>query len=187
MAVIDQSATWAKVVERLASEADAVLRRNLELLLTHMRAEAALDLPVLMSTVSEAAEYHTYGSDDATDPTGKPAVQRFYEDFAASGAHKLQHELDRLVVDRDCIVTEGTMRMAWPGRVLLAKGIEVDDPSAEYLYQARLAILWPIGPDGLFTGEDSYVAGDGFAGIADRKIDPADVVLFEPAGTSGSV
>jgi hypothetical protein len=186
MAVIDQAVTWAKVEARLASEADPVLRRNLELLLTHMQAEAALDLPVLMSTVSEAAEYHTYGSDDATAPKGKAAVQRFYEDFAASGAHKLQHELDRLVVDRDCIVTEGTMRMAWPGRVLLAMGIEVDDPGADYLYEARLAILWPIGPDGLFTGEDSYTAGDGFAGIANRKIDPADIVSFEPAGTSAS-
>jgi hypothetical protein len=186
MAVIDQSTTWAKVEERLASEANPVLRRNLELLLTHMQAEAALDLPVLMSTVSEAAEYHTYGSEDATNPKGKPAVQRFYEDFAASGAHKLQHELDRLVVDRECIVTEGTMRMAWPGRVLAASGIEVDDPSADYLYEARLAILWPIGPDGLFTGEDSYTAGDGFAGIANRKIDPADIVTFDPAGTSAS-
>ena len=177
MAVIDQAVTWAKVEARLASEADPVLRRNLELLLTHMQAEAALDLPVLMSTVSEAAEYHTYGSDDATAPKGKAAVQRFYEDFAASGAHKL-------VVARDCIVTEGTMRMAWPGRVLLAMGIEVDDPGADYLYEARLAILWPIGPDGLFTGEDSYTAGDGFAGIADRRIDPADVVGVEPAGSS---
>jgi hypothetical protein len=63
-------------------------------------------------------------------------------------------------------------------------GIEVDDPGADYLYEARLAILWPIGPDGLFTGEDSYTAGDGFAGIADRKIDPADIVGVEPAGSS---
>ena len=35
-----------------------------------------------------------------------------------------------------------------------------------------MAIIWPIDEEGLFIGEDSYVATDGFAGIADRKIDP---------------
>ena len=45
-----------------------------------------------------------------------------------------------------------------------------------------MAVLWPIGPDGLFIGEDSYTGGDGFAGIAERKIDPAEIVMYEPAG-----
>jgi hypothetical protein len=61
-------------------------------------------------------------------------------------------------------------------------GIEVDDLDSDYLYETRMAILWPIGPDGLFIGEDSYVGGDGFEGIAGRKIDPADIVLYEPVG-----
>jgi hypothetical protein len=60
-------------------------------------------------------------------------------------------------------------------------GIEVDDPDADYLYEARMAILWPLDENGLFIGEDSYVGGDGFEGIADRKIDPDDVVLYRPA------
>jgi hypothetical protein len=29
---------------------------------------------------------------------------------------------------------------------------------------------------GLARGEDTYTGGDGFAGIADRKVDPADIV-----------
>ena len=45
MAVIDQTRTWAKVEKRLETESDPVLRRNLELLLTHMKAEVVLDLP----------------------------------------------------------------------------------------------------------------------------------------------
>ena len=40
-----------------------------------------------------------------------------------------------------------------------------------------MAILWPLDDDGLFIGEDSYVGGNGFDGIADRKIDPAEIVL----------
>lgn len=180
MPVIDQHRTWRKVEERLATETDPVLRRNLELLLQHMKAEASLDMEALMATVSEDARYENFGDATAT-LIGKAAVQKFYEDFAASGAHKLHLDLDRLVVDRHCILTEGLMRMAYPGRTLAFRGIEVDDPDAYYLFEAHMAIIWPIGPDGLFIGEDSYSGGDGFAGIADRKIDPADIVVFEPA------
>jgi hypothetical protein len=112
---------------------------------------------------------------------GKAAVQKFYEDFAASGAQKLQLDIERLIVDRDCILTEGVMRMAYPGRTLSARGIEVDDLDADYLFETRMAVVWPIDEHGLFIGEDSYTAGDGFAGIAERKIDPSEVVVYRPA------
>lgn len=180
MAVIDQHRTWAKVEERLTTETDPILRRNLELLLTHMKAEAAADVPTLMSTVAETAVYETYAQDPETWPRGKAAVQKFYEDFAASGAQKLVYDLDYLVVDRRCIVTDGTMRMAWPGRTLEAMGIEVDDPDSDYFYQARMSVTWPITEDGLFDGENTYIGGDGFAGIAERKLGPEDIVLYQP-------
>lgn len=179
-AVIDQSLTWRKVEERLDTETDPVLRRNLELLLEHMKAEATLDMDRLMATVSEHALYQNFVATGAYDLVGKAAVQQFYENFAASGAHKLHLDIDRLVVDRHCILTEGVMRMAYPGRTLLATGIEVDDPDAHYLYEARMAIIWPIGEDGLFIGEDSYTGSNGFDGIAERKIDPAEIVTYQP-------
>jgi hypothetical protein len=179
MPVIDQRVTWQRTEERLGVETEPVLRRNLELLLQHQKAEAALDMERLMATVSENARYESFG-DEGSVVVGKPAVRKFYEDFAASGAYKLQFETDRLIVDQHCILTEGVMRMAWPGQTLLARGIDVDDPDADYLYEARMAILWPIGEDGLFIGEDTYVGGDGFTGIAGRKIDPSDIVLYRP-------
>lgn len=180
MPVIDQSVTWRKVEQRLAGEHDPVLRRNLELLLQHMQAEAAQDMERLMATVSERARYEFFG---AAMPTlvGKEAVHGFYTAFAASGAHKLQLDVDRLIVDRDAILTEGVMRMAYPGSTLLAMGIEVDDPDAHYLYETRMAVLWPIDESGLFIGEDTYTGADGFAGIADRKLDPADIAVWAPA------
>lgn len=177
MAIIDQHRTWKKVEERLAVETDPILRRNLETLLQHMKAEAALDMERLMATVSENAKYQNFAQ-GGTGPVGKAEVQRFYEDFAAGGAEKLQHDLDRLVVDKHCILTEGVMRMAWPGTTLVAMGIEVDDPDADYLYETRMAILWPLDEHGLFIGEDSYVGGNGFEGIANRKVDPADIILY---------
>jgi hypothetical protein len=39
-----------------------------------------------------------------------------------------------------------------------------------------MATLWPISADGLFTGEDTYTGGNGFDGIASRKLAPGDVV-----------
>ena len=181
MAVIDQHLTWRKVEERLEREDDPVLRRNLEMLLKHMKAEAALDLPTLMSTVSERAIYRNFTPEGSFGPVGKAAVRQFYEEFAASGAEKLQLDIDRLVIDRDCLLTEGVMRIAYPGRTLQARGIAVDDLDADYLFETRMAVVWPIDEHGLFIGEDSYAAGDGFAGIAARKLDPSDIVVSSPA------
>jgi hypothetical protein len=176
MAVIDQNLTWSVVEERLAAETDPVLRRNLELLLVHMKAEARGDLDTLMATVAEDAHYDAYGAPPESSPRGKAAVRKFYEDFITSGATKLQFAIDRLVVDKHCILTEGVMRMAYPGATLAARGIPVDDTDASYLYEARMATLWPINEDGLFIGEDTYTGGNGFAGIETRKLAPGDIV-----------
>jgi Sigma-70 region 2 len=72
--------------------------------------------------------------------------------------------------------TEGLMRMAYPGRTLVARGVEVDDPDACYLYEARMAVLWPMDDNGRVRGEDTYTSGDGFARIADRKLRPEDIL-----------
>ena len=174
--VIEQSRTWAAVEARLDRESDPVLVRNLEAVLSHMKSEAAGDLDGLLVTLSDAASYHAWGAPPAGSPTGKAQVRRFYEDFIASGATRLAFDIDHLVVDRDCILTEGVMRMAYPGSTLAARGIAVDDETAFYLYEARMATLWPFDENGLIVGEDTYTGGDGFAGIADRKLDPADIV-----------
>jgi len=180
MAVIDQKLTWAKVEERLATETDPVLRRNLEMLLQHMKAEATLDMDSLMATVSPKARYEFFG-DAPTLIEGKAAVQGFYENFAASGASKLHLDIRRLVVDRHCIVTEGVMRMAYPGATLQAMGMAIDDVNAYYLYETDMAIIWEIADDGLFIGEDSYTGKDGFAGITERKLTDADIAVYQAA------
>jgi hypothetical protein len=174
--VIDQAVTWRKVEERLATEADPILRRNLEVLLAHMKSESQGDLDGLLTTLSDDVHYHAYGAPESSSPVGKDGVRVFYENFIASGAGRLQLDIDRLVVDRDCILTEGVMRMAYPGRTLQAMGIAVDDPDASYLYEARMATLWPFDADGKVLGEDTYTGSDGFAGIAERKLDEGDIV-----------
>lgn len=174
--LIDPNRTWAKVEERLAAETDPILRRNLATVLEHMRAEAVGDLDGLLMTLSDDVHYHAYGTDEPLlNPDGRDAVRAFYEAFIASGATRLQFEIDRLVVDRDCVVTEGVMRMAYPGGTLQARGIAVDDPDAYYLYEARMCTLWPIDEHGLARGEDTYTGSDGFAGIEHRKLSPDQI------------
>jgi hypothetical protein len=182
MTLIDPNRTWAAVEERLARETDPVLARNLATVLEHMQAEAAGDIDRLMATLADDVHYHAYGTTErALNPSGQGEVRGFYDAFVASGATRLQFLIDRLVVDRDCIVTEGVMRMAYPGRTLASRGITVDDPDAFYLYEARMCTLWPFDEHGLARGEDTYTGGDGFAGIAARRLDAADVGAARPA------
>src|SRR5437016_3591931 len=62
--VIDQAVTWRKVEDRLAVETDPVLRRNLEVVLAHMKAESAGDVDGLLDTLSDDVHYHAYGAPD---------------------------------------------------------------------------------------------------------------------------
>jgi ketosteroid isomerase-like protein len=177
MAVIDCNATWVPLEERLATETDPILRRNLEIVIAHAKAEARADLDSLLATLSENPVYRL-GPPGAPrmNPRGHDEIREYYTNFVASGATQLQHAMERVVVDRHMVLTEGPLRIAYPGATLIAMGIEVDDPQAFYLYEARMAILWPIDDKGLIIGEESYHDRDGFAGIADRKLAPGDIV-----------
>ena len=74
------------------------------------------------------------------------------------------------------ILTEGTMRIAYPGALLAQMGHTVDDSDAFYLYETRMAVVWPMDENGLvLVGEDSYISGDGFVGIAARKLALGDI------------
>jgi hypothetical protein len=77
--VIDPNGTWRKVEERLRMETDPRLRRNLDVVLEHMKAEAVGDLDRLMATVSEAAHWHAYGSPPDSSPEGKSTVRQYYQ------------------------------------------------------------------------------------------------------------
>jgi hypothetical protein len=173
---IDPRKTWRMVEERLGGESDPVRKRNLETLLAHMKAEAVPDVEALMATIAAEPAYHAWGTADPLySPKGRDSVRQFYTAFAASGAHRLEFDMDRLVVDAHCVVTEGVMRIAYPGVILGLLGHEVDDPEAFYLFETRMCVVWPMDEQGLVIGEDSYVGGDGFAGIADRKLRPEDL------------
>ena len=177
MPVIEQTRTWAAVEERLATETDPILRRNLELVLAHMKAEAAGDLDGLLVTLADDAELPRLRRPAARAARrARPKCAGSTRTSSPPARPGLQLDIDRLIVDKHCILTEGVMRMAYPGSTLAARGIAVDDESAYYLYEARMATLWPFNDDGMIVGEDTYTGGNGFDGIADRKLAPEDIV-----------
>ena len=178
--------TWTLIEERLKTETDPTRRRNLELVLAHMKAEARADIEGVVATLCEKPRYiiHSNPDEAVMNPTGsKDAVRAFYDlTIVQTGAHRLEFACDRVVVDDASVFTEGVMRMAYPGKTLQAMGIEVDDLDAYYLSEARMGVVWPVDPDEeRLTGEEVYSSGDVFEGIADRKISLADVAQLEPA------
>lgn len=177
---LDPNNTWTLVEKRLADETDPVLRQNLELVLEHMKCEAKADIEGVVATLVDEPVYVMHDSPDESvmNPKGsKDAVRAFYDaSIVQTGAHRLELDCERVIVDKDAVVTEGIMRMAYPGATLGAMGIEVDDPKAYYLYETRMSVVWPVDrAAGKLIGEESYTGQDGFAGIADRKLSAGDI------------
>ena len=183
---MNPNVTWKAVEARYLAEQNPRHKRNLELVLAHMQAEARADIEGVVATLTEKPRYRTYGSDGNAllNPEGsKDAVRAFYDaTIVQTGAHRLEFAVDRIIVDDDAVFTEGLMRMAYPGTTLAAMGIEVDDPDAYYVGESRMGIVWPLDHDeDRLTGEEVYSAGDAFEGIAQRKISLEDITALESA------
>ncbi|MFC9894258.1 nuclear transport factor 2 family protein [Nocardia sp. NPDC127579] len=183
MAVIDPTRTWALVEQRLTATTDARQRRVLGIVLEHMKAEAVPDLDGLMRTLVSEPAYHFWNAGQDIGPKGYDGVRGYYADFVASRSNVLEFEIDRLVVDDDCVVTEGYLKQIYPGAYADRIGLPVDDPEADYLVVFRQLLLWPVTADGLIRGEDSYHSGP----VEVRKLAfdelPAEYVELVHSGT----
>lgn len=186
--LIDPRKNWRMAEIHLAAEKDPRRRRILETLIAHAKAEAVAHFPALMETVSPQAHYRSYATPDpatneAQSPRGKEAVAAYYSAIVESGCHFIEHDVDRMAVGSDTLTTEGELKMAYPGVVLGAMGIEVPDPAALYLYEQRLLIVWEFDEAGRVLCEDSYSGGGaGFEGIDQRPVRSDQIYRFGPGG-----
>ncbi|MEU6658137.1 hypothetical protein [Streptomyces sp. NPDC046821] len=159
MAVIDPQRTWAPIEERLSVTKDERHRVVLNAVLEHMKAEAVPDLDRLMATLAPAPDYHFWFDGHDHGPKTTDGVRTYYADFVATRSNVLEYEIDRLVLDDHCLVTEGYLKQIYPGSYAAQLGIPVDDESADYLVVRRQLLLWPVDENGLIVGEDSYSSG----------------------------
>ncbi|MFE3189711.1 nuclear transport factor 2 family protein [Nocardia sp. NPDC059240] len=159
MAIVDPAKTWEPLEQRLAVTTNERHRQVLSIVIEHMKAEAEPDLDGLMRTLVAEPDYHFWNAGQDVGPKGWAGVHDYYAAFVASKSNILEFALDRLLVDDDCVVTEGYLKQIYPGAYAAQIGIPVDDPDADYLITFRQLLLWPVDANGLIVGEDSYHSG----------------------------
>jgi hypothetical protein len=177
MLAIDQDKGWKAVEARLDATTDPRHRLLLTNLRDHLLAEATADFDKLLGTLAADPEYHFWidGNGFGGGPKGLPAVTSHYKNLYVERRHVLEYDIERIVVDDATIVTEGWFRQVYPGRVLLDRGADVDDPDGAYLVSVRLVLFWPYDGDGRLVGEDSYANGAMFSAECIRELEPSEV------------
>ena len=146
---IDPRKNWALAEQRLSAETDPRRRQILGTLIAHAKAEAKPDFDALLATVSPRAHYHAFASDDeAHSLKGKDGVAAYYKAIVDSGCGFIEHAQDRLVIDQNSLTSEGELKMAYPGTILEAMGIEVPSAKDFYIYEQRLLIVWDFDETG---------------------------------------
>ena len=183
---IEPTSGYRAVDARLARTTNERHRLVLGVLRDHLYAECTKDFPLLLSTLSADPDYHFWieGAGFGAGPKGLAAVTAHYENLYRENRHVCDYRIERIVVDDDCIVTEGWFDQVFPGRVLESRGVAIDDPDAVYALRMRLLLLWPYDADGKLVGEDSYSNGSMYAPENLRKLAPEEVPaqFFEAVG-----
>jgi len=152
----DPSRTWKVVQEKLNRTTNPRHRAMLQELLDHARGEVEGDLERVMGTLSANPAYRGVRS-GPKQPVGTDEIRDFYvNEVFGGGRFCIEGNKDRIVVDDDTIITEGTMRVMLWGRDLERQGAPVDDRDAVYLMTVRLLIVWPFDRDGKIIGEESW-------------------------------
>ena len=160
---IDPSMGWRLVTARLERTENSRHRMMLDVVITHLKAEASLHLEGLLVGLAETPEYHMWGSGRDTGPKGLPAIRQYYTELVEARRGVLEYAIERIVVDDDCVVTEGFIRAYQTGAVARAFGYDVPKLDATYLVSYRALVLWPFNQEGELVGEDGYGAVDATA------------------------
>lgn len=171
MAVIDTSLTWELVEKRLAETTNERHRVVLGAVLHHMKLERDADLDGLIETLSANPDYHFWIDGQDLGPKGRDGVRAYYAGLVQGRMSVMEFEMDRLLVDDNCLITEGFLKQIYPGAIAQAMGFDVDDPNGDYLIVFRQLVLWPVDENGYIEGEDSYHNGP----VSITKLAPEDL------------
>ena len=157
--LIDRTKMFGLLEERIATTTNPRHLLMLNRVLQHAKGEAALDVDLVMSTLTANPRYVAWGAPADMSPVGRDAVRSFYEDtIVGGGQYFLELDMDRIVVDDDTLVTEGNFRSLYYGADAAARGFPVEDPEGFYVLSMRMLIVWPFDADGYIIGEETYAA-----------------------------
>jgi hypothetical protein len=157
--LIDRTKMFGLLEERIAKTTNPRHLMMLNRVLQHAKGEAALDVDLVMSTLTANPRYVAWGAPADMSPVGREAVRSFYEEtIVAGGQYFLELDMDRIVVDDDTLVTEGNFRSLYYGADAAKRGFPVEDPEGFYVLSMRMLIVWPFDAEGFIIGEETYAA-----------------------------
>jgi hypothetical protein len=192
---LDLKSNTRTLRERLRTETNPLLRRNIATVIRHIEGEIANQVDLTMSTMVPEPAIRSFFSSLIGRYDPKPASQssrsKKHESYMAvegGAAVRAMYDMvcdmrlvwthfdvDRLVVDTHCIVQEGLFHVPTIGAGLKALGRTVEDEKALYLGIGHFVVIFPFDVNsGLLLGEDIYVDPTTFDGAETRKIDPDD-------------
>jgi hypothetical protein len=172
MGIIEPGVAWRRLGERLATTDNARQRAMLETVIEHLEAEAAMSLDRLLATLAPEPKYHLWANGADYGPKSREGVAAYYTQLVTDNRAVLEFDIDRIVVDDHCVVTEGWIRAINKGAIAKARGWTVDDDDADYLVTQRVVIFWPFDEAGRMIGEDGYANLDP---KAVRKLDKSEL------------
>ncbi|MBI1179899.1 MAG: nuclear transport factor 2 family protein [Alphaproteobacteria bacterium] len=174
---VDPTRTWAAVEAAYEAATNPRHKKLLKEVRDHMKTEVCGEIDALMATLTAEPQYHIWGQGPDRGPKGREAVLAFYTTLIGSGGNLFEFNVEKIIVDDDAVVTEGTLRNTHAGSVLLAAGVrevngEPVDAGATYVSSAQLLTVWPADPDGKLIGEDIYFGTNPFDRL--DRLAPAD-------------
>jgi hypothetical protein len=179
MGIVEQGLAARRLRERLAKTESPRQRAMLETVIEHLEAEAAMSLDRLLATLAPEPKYHLWANGADYGPKSLEGVAAYYGQLVEDNRGVLEFDIDRIVVDDECIVTEGWIRAINRGAIAKARGWIVDDDQGDYLVTQRAVILWPFNEAGQMVGEDGYANLDP---RAVRELDKSELPATYTAG-----
>lgn len=177
MSLIEPFASWLPLEARAAEEPAGPGRRLLELVRAHMEHEIRGEIEPLMATLTDEPAYH-FWNDEPSVLEGYDQIRGFYEGMIASGTNQFEVVVERIVVDRGGVITEGQVKQVYTGAMAAAMGLtELDGVALAaddlVLTTTQLITVWPAAADGKLLGEDIYFGHSPFRNAV--RITPADL------------
>jgi hypothetical protein len=181
MPKIEPHASWLPLEERAKREAEPRVRALLRAVRDHMEHEIRGDLELLMATLTAEPVYHFWNPAGSFKLEGAAAVRGFYTSMIAAGGNQFEVVVEKIVADRDNVITEGQVKQVQTGTALIAAGRKevggaAVKPDELFLTRAQLVTVWPGAADGKLVGEDIYFGEDALASAV--RITRADLPAY---------
>jgi hypothetical protein len=157
----DAGQTWTSFEQFRDRASTPRQSQILQTVIDHSRAEVAGDLDEVMKTLVEDPRYHDYGVFPGvvgdTGPKGIGPVTENYETMVENGSYIIESTKERVIIDDERLVSEGSFRQILTADAARAIGFVGAEATGFFLVKARTVVFWEFDGDGKAQGEDRYV------------------------------